>query len=80
MWSRRTPHLLPDLSTRRRREHCKHHNAQGQGVWVGARRWAVSDAPISSVATGRPNQLRPRVQEAGPDVAIDRREERGSLP
>lgn len=44
------------------------------------RRWAVSDAPISSVATGRPNQLRPRVQEAGPDVAIDRREERGSLP
>ena len=36
---RRTPRFLPDLSTRRRGEHCKNPNAAGQGVWVDARRW-----------------------------------------
>lgn len=36
---RLTPHILPDLSTRRRREHCKNHNTPGQGFWVDARRW-----------------------------------------
>jgi hypothetical protein len=30
---------LPDLFTRRRREHCKNPNAAGQSVWVSAREW-----------------------------------------
>jgi hypothetical protein len=39
MWSPWTPPSLPDLSTRRRREHCKNPNAAGRAVWVDARAW-----------------------------------------
>jgi hypothetical protein len=75
---------LQDLASgsqveRRRREHCKNHNAPGQGYGSAPGTGAVSDTLISSVATGRPTRCDP-VPVAGPDVAIGRREEPGSLP
>ena len=48
------PTRLPDLSARRRREHCKNPNTAGQGIWVSAREWGlVTLAPGVEKATGR---------------------------